>query len=353
MKKNMKNDFFRKGIEGIRNIQLSPEERGVVLSRLLEHAEKHSAVVSPWKIYLSRFQVKYAIVGVLIVLFGGGGAASAAEGALPGDILYPVKIYVNEPLRKTLIAGDVPKAQFEAERTVRRLEEAESLAAQGRLNKASAETVREHFEKSAATFDSVVQKLEAKGSSKEAVNVRVDFEAQINAHSQILSTVGSAMDVSRDNDITPLRDAVEEKAQKAKESRANAVGVFLKDFHEEFDGRAQSIQAIIQKTGDRFRNTVSATAASSSVQNVILETIPQTLQAAENALRDAKEKENSGDSNEAFSVLLDSESAAKEADISLKQGLKFGKEEKKGKRDSSRRGDGDSDREDNSGRGGN
>ena len=72
MKKNMKNDFFRKGIEGIRNIQLSPEERGVVLSRLLEHAEKHSAVVSPWKIYLSRFQVKYAIVGVLIVLFGGG-----------------------------------------------------------------------------------------------------------------------------------------------------------------------------------------------------------------------------------------------------------------------------------------
>ncbi|MBI2025627.1 hypothetical protein HYT04_02495 [Candidatus Kaiserbacteria bacterium] len=343
---DMNDDFFPKGIKEIRHLRKKKKKKRAVLSRLLEHAETHPAeIISPWKVYISGFRFQYAIAGALIVLLAGGGAASAAEGALPGDILYPVKIYVNEPLRGAMVLGGVPKARFEAERTIRRLEEAETLAAQGRLDKTSAETVREHFENSVTAFNSAVDNLESNGSMEDAVNARVDFEAHINAHSRILSTVRNS-EVPQKDDIVPLHDSVEENANKAKERRTNTVETFLKDSRNEFDERAQSVRTIIKETEDRLKGAESTSGTSgSSVRDVILENIPQTLQTAEDALEDARQKRGSGDSDNAYSALLDSESAAKEADISLTRGLKFGEEEKeKEKRDSSRK-------ENNSGKG--
>src|SRR3989338_8750977 len=53
---------------------------------------------------LSGFFVRHSMpaFAAVFVLIIGGGPAAAAEGALPGDILYPVKVHVNEEMRATL-----------------------------------------------------------------------------------------------------------------------------------------------------------------------------------------------------------------------------------------------------------
>lgn len=65
------------------------------------------------------------------LLATGGGAVYAAEGSMPGDFLYPVKIAVNERAIAQLYAGDAGKALWSVKKLERRAREAATLA---RLN---------------------------------------------------------------------------------------------------------------------------------------------------------------------------------------------------------------------------
>ncbi|MFZ3043807.1 MAG: DUF5667 domain-containing protein [Minisyncoccia bacterium] len=363
----MKENNFYEGIQGIqKGIRLSPEEKGAVLARLIQHVDAHNKqqpIISPWKIYVSRFnfrfQFQYAIAGILILLLTGGSVTFAAEGALPGDLLYPVKIHVAEPLQGALVSGDVGKAQWQAQVAVRRLEEAETLAAQGRLSASSVQTVRDNFQNSVNRFNTAIADASAKSSSDDIVNAAVDFEADINAHSQILSVVGNTATSSLASNIASLRSVVDENAQRAKEHRVSAADAFLKDSSQgesisrtrgddststprtssnesgrtknqkSFNDRVQAVQTIIRDTRILLNDTAtSTTVASSSIQQDIREHTAQTLQTAENALKDAEQKQRSGDSNDAFSALLDSESAAKTADTSFQRGVKLDNEQR-------------------------
>lgn len=62
-----------------------------------------------------------------------GGTALAAEGALPGDALYAWKTKVNEPARLAFLPTPIARAEWSMELMTRRLNEAEKLAADGRL----------------------------------------------------------------------------------------------------------------------------------------------------------------------------------------------------------------------------
>lgn len=57
----------------------------------------------------------------------------AAERALPGDMLYPVKIKINEEVRSSLATSPYEKIEWETERLERRITEAQLLAQAGLL----------------------------------------------------------------------------------------------------------------------------------------------------------------------------------------------------------------------------
>lgn len=75
------------------------------------------------------------IAAVLIVVVSGGTVA-AAEGTLPGDILYPVKVHFTEETRAVLTTTPKARADWAVARAERRLEEAAMLALEGRLDDA-------------------------------------------------------------------------------------------------------------------------------------------------------------------------------------------------------------------------
>lgn len=76
------------------------------------------------------------------------GVPFAAERSVPGDVLYPVKVRINEEVREGLTFDGYKKVAWETERVERRIAEARLLAKEGKLTEeteaAIGEEVRQH-----------------------------------------------------------------------------------------------------------------------------------------------------------------------------------------------------------------
>ncbi len=78
------------------------------------------------------FQAALAFVLLFVMVAGSGGIAYAAQDALPGDLLYRVKISL-ENAEETFTQGEAPKADLQIRLAQRRLTEIQSLIAHDRL----------------------------------------------------------------------------------------------------------------------------------------------------------------------------------------------------------------------------
>lgn len=119
---------------------------------LLEYARFHavrevsndrSKGVVPVSTALQRFKLTTMPIAIFVTLLISVGTTVAAEQALPGDILYPVKTGVNEEVFGAFAIGANAKAEHEAAVLAERLAEAETLQATGRLEGAVAAHVAE------------------------------------------------------------------------------------------------------------------------------------------------------------------------------------------------------------------
>jgi len=124
---------------------------------------------------------------LIIALVGGGSASVAAQQALPQDILYPIKININEKVRSALAFSPEAKAEIEVELAEKRVEEAEQLAAEGRLTKAAQAQVEQNFDRHAAKIKEKIEQFSAQGKAEKALELASNLEASLKAHEQILN----------------------------------------------------------------------------------------------------------------------------------------------------------------------
>lgn len=130
-------------------------------------------------------------IALIIALLIGGGTSFAAEGALPGDVLYPLKVSVNEEVRSFVAISNEAQAKWDARRAERRLEEAEKLAVEGRLNTETRADIESRFESHAEAFRARAEKIEAKQDIETSFEVHSNFEASLKAHEQVLTQIAS------------------------------------------------------------------------------------------------------------------------------------------------------------------
>jgi uncharacterized membrane protein YkoI len=119
-----------------KSVSLNPGVKATLRRRLEERmgVRYPTPTLAPHSFSGLRFAWAPAMAFSLIVLLTGG-AAWTAEAALPGDPLYALKRHFNEPLRSWLSVTDDRKAAWSVELSVRRLGEAETLAAADRLDR--------------------------------------------------------------------------------------------------------------------------------------------------------------------------------------------------------------------------
>lgn len=130
---------------------------------------------------------KYAF-GVLIgaVAFSGGVSVFADE-ILPGSLLYPIKTNVVEKARLALAVTPSAKAIMEAALAATRLEEAEKLAAQGKLDAEIEQKTDLAFNDHVRKFNEHVQESEEQGKTEEVAEAGIFFQTRIAVHDAILN----------------------------------------------------------------------------------------------------------------------------------------------------------------------
>lgn len=126
-------------------LHLTPEERGLMRASIEAHmlAYPFGRMKSPWSTWVRISQFAVAPMAILLIF---AGTAYAAAGSLPGDLLYPVKIHVNEPVEVAFATSPQAQVALQQHLAKERVSEAQALAAAGRLDATTTQELQDNFE---------------------------------------------------------------------------------------------------------------------------------------------------------------------------------------------------------------
>lgn len=192
--------------QDIHESDLTSSERASLRNRILAFMAEHPARAPLTVRLLDRLEsfldglertpllsARAMVPALALVLVVGIGTSFAAEGALPGDALYPIKVLFNEPFGAALQRSDSAKAKWESTLVSRRLEEAEALAAKGQLTPSVQEALQSSIALSATEFNASVAKL-AEVDDVAVVRAQSQFEASLAGHEEVLTKLSRVRD---------------------------------------------------------------------------------------------------------------------------------------------------------------
>lgn len=167
----------------------------------LTHAEKRAlravlvrrmradATPSPYGVWgtIRRNRVVFAGTAIGAILFGGT-VSYAAEYALPGDVLYEVKVAINERAKVALATTEEARALVQTELAERRLKEAEKLALRGEFSNEKKVIVEEKLQAHLDQVEVVLAQVELKDEER-AYDLESDLKSSIDAHRSVIATI--------------------------------------------------------------------------------------------------------------------------------------------------------------------
>ncbi len=185
-----RDDIGNKIGDALKEIRLSKAEkfalRNAVMSKINSSTQKSSRPV-PSPFAFSFFHLRTAIASILLFfIVSGSGISYAAGNALPGDLLYAIKIGFNESIQVALATSPEEKATLAVSFADQRLEEAGKLAALGKLTPELEQTVSTEFENQANQVNAHLTVLESTDQTA-TQEISDQFEAVLSAHEVVLS----------------------------------------------------------------------------------------------------------------------------------------------------------------------
>lgn len=188
MNDRMKTTFFEQLKKDAREVRLSKEEREAMRSaieRAFPPLVKSPIRVTPSPFLFVHSKLVLPLTFVLIVVLVGGGSAYAAEGAVPGDALYSIKVNVNEKVAEALAVSIEARAAAHAKFAERRMREAEVLAERGALTASTKEEIEVRLDHHAAEVDTIVAEV-GKENPGAAEELSSRLGSLLEAHSALI-----------------------------------------------------------------------------------------------------------------------------------------------------------------------
>lgn len=226
---------WEKLMVSVRDIRLSEEEKARGRAHLHEFmtmtpirgVESTRTKKQPFFAVLNNFFIKrkaMPIFGlILAMMLAGTGVTYAAEDAVPGDVLYPVKVHVNENIGNAFAFSEERKAKWEVRLAERRLEEAEKLAAKGEFDPEVRQRLEKRFIYHADRVHERIERLGERFGPEMKARLSSRFEASLKAHGRILSRLAETVEVTEgENETEGFAETVEGKAEEAEEARGQA-----------------------------------------------------------------------------------------------------------------------------------
>lgn len=265
-------------------------------------------------------------IGAIIVIIGllGGGTSAAAESSLPGDALYGIKVNFNEEVRAGIALGAEGKAEWDARRAERRLEETEALAQQGRINAKVKADLEARFAAFASRVEDRIKRLESDGNVRAAADIASRFEASLDAHADVLSRLGEKGNASAgaEADIRPIEVNVRAAAARLTGMRigleakveAEAAGPEVESAAKGKIGAAENVIASVKSYITREKEALGVSATVDAEAK---------LKEADDLLVQAKAKLEAKAYGEAFNLGNQAIRAAQEARVRVEQETRY------------------------------
>lgn len=190
---------------GAKHARLSSAEKADIKSALFHHVNANPvniqrAIPSPFNIY--NFRNKKSISALVLGgLLMGSSVSFAAENTVPGDVLFPVKIHVNEAVRGAAAVTQKAKAEWEIRLVERRLEEVEKLAVVNNVPVEILQIAEQNLEKYAERVKNRIAKFENDKDDEDALGTASLFSEVLNAHER---TISEFEDKDNDSDLAVL-----------------------------------------------------------------------------------------------------------------------------------------------------
>ena len=123
---------------------------------------------------------------LIIALLLSAGVSYSAESSLPGDMLYSVKTGVNERVSGWVAMSGEAESEHQANLAIRRLDEAEKLEAEGRLDIGLKSELESEFREHVKAADDEIDNLKEDGNSDAASSVKTKIKSSVSAKGSIL-----------------------------------------------------------------------------------------------------------------------------------------------------------------------
>lgn len=212
-------------LEKLQGLKLSETSRARMKKELSEYARFHAVPMSE-RIPADGRLIKQAPVRasfitrlipnkmtaafLTILLLLSSGTSFAAEGALPGDLLYPVKVEFNERVKSAVALSNEAEARLQARLAEVRLLEAETLAARGELDADASAKLNARLNKHYNAAKDRSERVEIGGDLETAAEVRASLNGTLNAFGAILNRLNSDV---KGNDGVMLINNIEARAE--------------------------------------------------------------------------------------------------------------------------------------------
>jgi len=229
-------------------------------------------------------------VALLIVL---GSVSAAAQGALPGEPLYAVKVNINEQVSGAFAFSPQAKAQHEASLAATRLDEAVDLSAQGKLTPQARAQIEANLQTHVDNVEKNVDKLTSQDDARGAIEVSSDLASTLNAHEQVMQSLSSGSDEAGSvaAAIRLQLSGVSDQLGMLEQQVTDEVSIDSEDQAHMKSGQAES--AILSAKDDYA-------AAQGSVSAEVLSDANQRITSALNYLSDGYASMGNGAFNKAF-----------------------------------------------------
>jgi hypothetical protein len=249
-------------------ISLSHEERERMRRTLHAYMEMKPlrAPASPVPLTFGWFFSMRPIAAVLVLglFISSAGISYAAEGALPGDLLYGIKTHVNEPVAGALAISASAKTAWAMSVAGERIKEAATLAAQGRLSTTTQQDLQTSFQEHAQIATQNIGQ-QASSSPEASAEIAVRFGAQLSEYENVLIQIGMAKNI----DVASLAVAVKTEGDAVAAVRARAESHITSASDQNKAAVRMQIAARTQlDTSAELAHAVSQSLSSSSAQLV-------------------------------------------------------------------------------------
>lgn len=216
--------------------------------------------------WLREFQpIKVGAVAVILVLFGLGVAVFASLDALPGNLLYPLKI-VAERAKLALVLEEGNKISAQADFTVNRVEElskiAMKVASQSELETDIRATtsrqivsVAENLKKEISAAQSNLQDLRVKDKDK-AAEIALNIAPKIERNEEILAEISQKVEGEDKEKIEEVRIANQVYSAQIQDiSSSEKLRVKISEEIEELEGKGSEEVEQLLKIAKQYLET--------------------------------------------------------------------------------------------------